>query len=62
MVSFHQDREHRKKKSEFGDNEFDFSAFELEVTRRHPDGDLSKRAQEKSPGLERNRFGVCVSM
>lgn len=37
-----------EKKSEFGDNEFDFSAFELEVTRRHPDGDLSKRAQEKA--------------
>ena len=26
----------QKEKSELGDNEFDFSAFECEVTRRHP--------------------------
>lgn len=49
----------QKEKSELGDNKFDFSAFECEVTRRHP---AQREAQDWSerPGgsqLEHNAMG-----
>lgn len=43
----------QKDKSELGDNEFDFSAFEW--------GDSKASSSEKTPGLERG-LGVSVSM
>lgn len=48
-------------RSEFRDNEFDFSAFEFEVTRRHPGGDFQQDSSERKAQDERERDLGSVS-
>lgn len=50
----------QKEKSELGDNEFEFSAFEFEVIGRHPADDSQQESSKKNPRPGQNL--VCASI